>query len=54
MFVILFHFCTLWLYDVAKGGEKNGYFRNQEHNLNLSMNSKRKGEKIEQILHEFS
>jgi len=32
------------LFDVAKGGEKNEYFRNQEHNLNLSMNSKRKGE----------
>ena len=28
---------------IKKGGEKNGYFRNQEHNLNLSMNSKTKG-----------
>ena len=41
--MILFY--AHWLFYVAKGGEKNGYFRNQEHNLNLSMNSKRKGER---------
>jgi len=41
--MILFFFHALWLFDVAKGGEKNEYFRNQEHNLNLSMNSKTKG-----------
>ena len=26
--ILLFH--ALWLFDVAKGGEKNGYFRNQD------------------------
>jgi len=26
--ILFFH--ALWLFDVAKGGEKNGYFRNQD------------------------
>ena len=46
--MILF-FNALWPFDVAKGGEKNWYFRNQDiiftKLLKLSINSKRKGEK---------
>jgi len=32
LFMYDFFFHALWLFDVTKGGEKNGYFRNQEHN----------------------
>ena len=42
---------ALWLFDVAKGGEKNGYFKKSRcyifQDLKLSINSKTKGENME-------
>jgi len=43
-------FTHFGLFDVAKGGEKMGIFRNQDiifsKALKLTINSKRKGEKV--------
>jgi len=52
MLCVCFKLCmfyALWPFDVAKGGEKNGYFKKSRYyifkTLKLSINSNRKGEK---------